>query len=619
MSKTATSFVGLAGLIINPCWPPEALQERYDLSLRIIGLWILNELELHLELGQSDSIPFSTSGFKSSKDRMAEVSFAPMHPDGNTSFPSSALHRSHSMSSFPVRSSSLRPAQEPYARTECNNRIPTSAHSTASSYPRRPQADCWGPSLHTSSTFYSPADTKCGDGEGSQVVLPSYNDAGYYKKTLDLEPPTSPWTNDTCTVSLASDSTPTNNSRPDSPVPAGRAERAEDDTMVWVRPSRYVDYLSHDWREEDIWSSWKHIASKGKLYGNSTRLENASWRTWTKSKYRLKAVSPETLNWLKDCDATWLYGPLQTSSDNLSSPSTSAAGIGISQLNCFLNKKPILKKRSRSEVMVQMSKSASSLLNHATSAVRAQRSDATFTAQKSDRVSIGKVTSGYVTLPLSLKSWRQDNVNELPSITLSGEQSLETNERRHVHFNDKVEQFVAVDVEDGDDDEDAGDIDGDDDSSSDDGLMMKRSSKPNVLNQNNQNNTQTNFSAEGSSIAILPSTTLKYRVGAPELTEPTTKILLDSQDENADVSRNLSSTFAKYQESISVTHGKTQLNTLWVMNGGGECGDLHSPPGTFMCEEGDDDVVATGLIDQVVDAINTAKDIAYVIWNVGWR
>lgn len=173
-------------------------------------------------------------------------------------------------------------------------------------------------------------------------------------------------------------------------------------------------------------------------------------------------------------------------------------------------------------------------------------------------------------------------------------------------------------VEHGDDDEDAGDIDDDDDSSSDDGLMMKRSSKPNALNQDNQNNTQTNFSAGGSSIAILPSTMLKYRVGAPELTEPTTKILLHCQDENAGVSRNLSSTFAKYQESISVTHGRTQLNTLWVMNGGGECGDLHSPPGTFMCE-GDDDVVATGLMDQVVDAINTAKDIAYVIWNVGWR
>ena len=250
-----------------------------------------------MEPGRDNSIPFSTSGFISSKDRMTEVSSVPMHPDGNTSFPSSALHHSLSMSSFPVRSSSLRLAQKPYARTECNNQILSSAHSTASSYPRTPQADCWDLSLHTSSTLFSPVDTKRSDDEGNQVVLPSYNDARYYKQTLDLEPLTSPQTNDSCTVSLASDSAPTNDLRPGSPVPTRRADHAEDDTTVWVRPLRYVDYLSHDWREEDIWSSWKHIASKGKLYGNSTRLENASWRTWTKSKYRLKTVSPETLNW----------------------------------------------------------------------------------------------------------------------------------------------------------------------------------------------------------------------------------------------------------------------------------------------------------------------------------
>ena len=120
------------------------------------------------------------------------------------------------------------------------------------------------------------------------------------------------------------------------------------------------------------------------------------------------------LKWarLKDCDVTWLYGPLQTSSDNLSTPSTSGDGIGISQLNGFLNTKSILKKRSVSEIMLQMSISASSLLNSATSAGRASRSDATFTAQKSDKVSIGRVTSDYVTPPLSLKSWRQDNVNK---------------------------------------------------------------------------------------------------------------------------------------------------------------------------------------------------------------
>ncbi|PVH69731.1 hypothetical protein DL98DRAFT_522027, partial [Cadophora sp. DSE1049] len=63
------------------------------------------------------------------------------------------------------------------------------------------------------------------------------------------------------------------------------------------QPSRHVDYLCHDWKEEDIWSSWKHVVSKRKANSNSARLENALWRTWTKSRYRLKTVPPETLDW----------------------------------------------------------------------------------------------------------------------------------------------------------------------------------------------------------------------------------------------------------------------------------------------------------------------------------
>ena len=63
-------------------------------------------------------------------------------------------------------------------------------------------------------------------------------------------------------------------------------------------PSRQVDYLSHDWQESDIWSSWQYIRKEKAGYPqNAARLENASWRTWTKSKYKLKTITPETLNW----------------------------------------------------------------------------------------------------------------------------------------------------------------------------------------------------------------------------------------------------------------------------------------------------------------------------------
>ena len=110
----------------------------------------------------------------------------------------------------------------------------------------------------------------------------------------DLEPPASPRIGDSYTVSLTSNSTSTNVSRQESLDPV---EHAVDDTSVRTQPFRHVDYLSHSWKEEDIWASWKHIVSQRRAYDNSARLENASWRTWTKLKNNLKTVSPESLNW----------------------------------------------------------------------------------------------------------------------------------------------------------------------------------------------------------------------------------------------------------------------------------------------------------------------------------
>jgi hypothetical protein len=49
-------------------------------------------------------------------------------------------------------------------------------------------------------------------------------------------------------------------------------------------------------------------------------------------------------------------------------------------------------------------------------------------------------------------------------------------------------------------------------------------------------------------------------------------------------------------------------------------GMRRTPSGMFMpYEEDEDDVVSDGLFGRVVDTVNTAKDIAHVIWNVGWR
>jgi hypothetical protein len=74
-------------------------------------------------------------------------------------------------------------------------------------------------------------------------------------------------------------------------------DRLTDDMGISSAPERHVDYLSHQWREEDIWASRKHIKFKTGVYSNEARLLNVSWRTWGKIRSDLGTVSPETLNW----------------------------------------------------------------------------------------------------------------------------------------------------------------------------------------------------------------------------------------------------------------------------------------------------------------------------------
>ncbi|KAG7094142.1 hypothetical protein E1B28_007754 [Marasmius oreades] len=90
------------------------------------------------------------------------------------------------------------------------------------------------------------------------------------------------------------------------------AHLAPDDSSLETLPRGQVDYLSHDWREEDVWRSWRNMTRQKNEITNGMRLENASWRTWWKQRNNLQTVNPETLNWLKDSDVTWLYGPLHT-------------------------------------------------------------------------------------------------------------------------------------------------------------------------------------------------------------------------------------------------------------------------------------------------------------------
>jgi hypothetical protein len=124
--------------------------------------------------------------------------------------------------------------------------------------------------------------------DDDQMVFPSYDDVGYYGLIEDLDPPASPRTGN------SSDTASTIISRPDSPE---IVEHCEDDSAVHIAPSRHVDYLSHHWREEDIWASWKYVVSRGKTYSNSARLENALWRALEKARSNGRSASPASHNW----------------------------------------------------------------------------------------------------------------------------------------------------------------------------------------------------------------------------------------------------------------------------------------------------------------------------------
>ncbi|KAH6675185.1 hypothetical protein B0J14DRAFT_653374 [Halenospora varia] len=305
----------------------------------------------------------------------------------------------------------------------------------------------------------------------TKPALPPSTDDGHNKQTADLKPPARQYTNDARAISQVSNTNRREYSRQPSLVRAEYAKYAQDDNII---------------REEDIWSSWKHIVSEKKRYGNSARLQNASWRAWTKSKYLLTTVSAKTLNWLKDSDVTWLYGPLQTYSDRSSTSHTAVAGIGISKLDPLLNKKPILKRRSALEIMLQLSLYTSTSLNPLVS--------------------------------------RQNRGNEFLPVTPSREEPSAANAKRQIHFRDKVEQFVVVDIEDDGDESIGGVYAAADDNSLNDGLLtMKELPKWNALNQYNRNDSQISSSAKRRAIAILPSTTLGCQEDVPELVEVTTE------------------------------------------------------------------------------------------------
>ncbi|CAB4472677.1 unnamed protein product [Rhizophagus irregularis] len=161
----------------------------------------------------------------------------------------------------------------------------------------------------------------------------------------------------------------------------------------------HVDYLSHDWKNENVWISWKVMTKQKKIFDNGIRLENASWRVWAKQKYNLKTLNPKELNWLKDDDITWLYGPAWSNNietlSNLQYNEDKSNYISSSKKSC-LKKKPML------EILCPMIK--------------------------------------------RLEKKNRENDSTFEPILLSTENNDDTNNRK-IQFNDYVEQYIATDNE----------------------------------------------------------------------------------------------------------------------------------------------------------------------------
>nr|XP_019049868.1 hypothetical protein I302_00287 [Kwoniella bestiolae CBS 10118]OCF28798.1 hypothetical protein I302_00287 [Kwoniella bestiolae CBS 10118] len=232
-------------------------------------------------------------------------------------------------------------------------------------------------------------------------------------------------------------------------------------------PSICVDYLSHDWSEEDVWASWRNMTRHKHEIANGVRLENASWRTWQKQRNKLKTISPETLNWLKDSDVTWLYGPLHTANVEPVRPLKVASTderLGIDRPNPKppVTTKPILKHRTLSEMltgprpsspileatsrderdddsdmdrpMLLQSKSDTNVMRARTQPVTREKSP-----PRDFNLDVGTATA--------LANNRDINNDKAPSVTSPGSATDGSNagNKKHISFNTFVEQVIALD------------------------------------------------------------------------------------------------------------------------------------------------------------------------------
>ena len=309
-----------------------------------------------------------------------------------------------------------------------------------------------------------------------------------------------------------------------------------------------------------------------------------------------------------------------------------------------------------SELMLQKSISTSSLISQAAAAVQAQQATVVNFDGRKRRPFVGRsAASDFTLLPTRIVS--RDTTDYFSSQSTSGLLTPDQGERKHIRFDEKVEQCIAVECKGVDEDEEDEFNHNpwakyrDDDSSSDEGVvMMKRSRRKRPLSRTSSK-TNISGSAENKTIAKLEPTTLKYKTDSLDVQQhsviplglfgssrssrlspspsqetlrpshPSTNFLL--ADDDQEETFNPAGAYA-----VKRPHTPTPSDPYSIhpdessedSSGSGASGLRRTPSGMFMpFEDEDQSPQAPGIIGRVVDTVNTARDIAHVIWNVGFR
>lgn len=223
---------------------------------------------------------------------MTEVFSVPS--DGSPHYPSSPVRRSslrlHHPHSYLDRS-----WQSSYTHAEYVNRVSASPSSSdPSSALPVDVTELPHVRLHACTQPF----TEKAEAEEDEIMYNTFDRVGYYEQHDEIkELPASPAPQYSYSTNAEVIASNLGQSRTNS---LDMHKIIRDDNAIGKEPTRHVDYLSHEWNEEDIWASSRYVIARRNLFSNSVRLANASWRTWAQAKDQLKTISPETINWYLD-------------------------------------------------------------------------------------------------------------------------------------------------------------------------------------------------------------------------------------------------------------------------------------------------------------------------------